>query len=317
MARVNPDPPTLVIGLDVGGTKIAAGIIEFPSGRILTQRLLKTKAERDGAEILRDVLRLAADLMKTAEEEMKSRVLGIGLGVAELVDLQSNITSGHTIGWKGLPVWERLSGLAPAVVESDVRAAALAEAVFGAGRGFRHFVYVTVGTGISSCLVQDGHPYAGSHGNALILASSPLTSVCTQCGSRLQPVLEEFASGPALLKRYNGESSRQAVSGEDVCSAAASGDPAAIQVVTSAGEALGVSLAFLINTLDPEAVIVGGGLGSVEGLYWQSFVKATRTHIWVESHRNLPILHAALGTQAGLIGAAANLWKKVAPGASG
>lgn len=92
---------------------------------------------------------------------------------------------------------------------------------------------------------------------------------------------------------------------------------ASLEQGAKASIAVPLTALYPINTLDPEAVIVGGGLGSVEGLYWQSFVKATRTHIWVESHRDLPIPHAALGTQAGLIGAAANLWKKVAPGASG
>src|SRR5206468_8561396 len=105
------------------------------------------------------------------------------------------------LDWQGVPVRESFARLAPALVEADVRAAALAEALFGAGQPFRLFVYVTVGTGISCCLVQDGRPYAGGHGNALIFASSPLTTTCTQCGTILKPVLEEFASGPAPVRR--------------------------------------------------------------------------------------------------------------------
>ena len=106
---------------------------------------------------------------------MNVELLGIGVGVPELVDPVGNISSAHTLAWQGDGVRAAFSSLAPAVVESDVRAGALAEAMFGAGRGYRLFVYVTVGTGISSTLVQDGRPFAGARGNALILASSPFT----------------------------------------------------------------------------------------------------------------------------------------------
>jgi glucokinase len=167
------------------------------------------------------------------------------------------------------------------------------------------FAFVTVGTGISCCLVQDGQPYAGARGNALILASSPLTTVCSACGALLRPVLEEFAAGPALVARYNQGCAGHAARGEDVVAAADAGDPIARQVLQTAGEALGVSVGWLINVLDPEALVVGGGLGLAGGLYWERFVAATRAHIWAAAGRDLPILMAALGPDAGLIGAAA------------
>lgn len=302
-------PECLAIGLDVGGTKVAGGIVEFPSGRILMRRLLKTMPEREGETVLRDVVGLAQELMEAATA-LDRVVLGIGMGVAELVDSKGNVTSGHTLRWSGLPVQEKLSRLAPAIVESDVRAAALAEALFGAGRNREYFIYLTVGTGISSCLVLDGRPYAGAHGNALVLASSPLTTTCTHCSALLKPVLEEFASGPALVRRFNEGNTSRAACGEDVLASASAGDPAAVQVVTTAGEALGVSAAFLINTLDPDALVVGGGLGLADGLYWHSFVQSTRIHIWSETHRDLPIVHAALGKDAGLVGAAASLYQR-------
>ncbi|NJN82023.1 MAG: ROK family protein [Caldilineaceae bacterium] len=122
--------------------------------------------------------------------------------MAELVDRAGNVTSAHTIDWRDLPVQSLLSELLPTVVESDVRAPALAEARYGAGREYPLFVYITVGTGISSCLVIDGEPFAGARGNALVLATMPLTTTCSECGARLSPVLEEFASGPALARRF-------------------------------------------------------------------------------------------------------------------
>jgi glucokinase len=265
---------------------------------VLARRAIPTRARRGGEAVLADALALAEELRADAER-LALDVCGIGVGVPELVDLEGAITSGHAIAWQGAPVQERFRRLGPAIVEADVRAHALAEARYGAGRPFQLFAFVTVGTGISCCLVQDGKPYAGARGNALILASSPLTTTCTTCGATLRPVLEEFASGPALAARFGVER------GEDVLAAAAAGDQAALEVVESAGVALGVSVAWLVNVLDPQAIIVGGGLGLAGGRYWDSFVAATREHIWAESSRDLPILMAALGPDAGLIGAAA------------
>jgi glucokinase len=195
----------------------------------------------------------------------------------------------------------------PAVIEADVRAHALAEARYGAGRPYKLFVFITVGTGISSCLVQDGQPFAGARGNALVLASSPLTTTCTTCGAVQHPILEEYAAGPALVARYVQATARQATGAQDVLAAAYAGDTAASAIVASAGAALGVSIGWLVNVLDPEAVIIGGGLGTAGGLYWEQLVASTRAHIWADGSRELPILMAALGPDAGLVGAAARL----------
>jgi glucokinase len=297
----NPDKQC-AIGLDVGGTKIAAGLVVCPSGEILCRRVVPTQAERGGLPVLQDVIAIARQL---AEEARKNswRLLGIGLGVAELVDPLGRVTSGQTIRWEGLPVREHLNAVAPTVVEADVRAAALGEAWFGTGRSVRSFAYITVGTGISSCLVIDGKPWAGANGNALVMASSPLSTTCGDCGAQLAPILEDLASGPAITRRYREVSGRNITRTEEVFAALAS-DECAQEVVRSAGFALGVSLAFLVNVTDPESVIVGGSLGSEKGLYWDEMVACARRHIWSKVTRELPILRAALGADAGIVGAA-------------
>lgn len=296
--------PLHVVGLDIGGTKIAGGLVMFPSGQIMARQTVPTAAARGGAAVLADALALAHALLAEARERGVSGA-GIGVGVAELVDPAGVIASAQTIAWRGLALAESFAALAPTVVESDVRAAALAEALFGAGRPFRDIVYVTVGTGISHCLVQDGRPYAGARGNALIFASAPFSVTCAACGSAQRPVIEEIAAGPALVAHYNQGQPGAASSGRDVLALAAAGQPTAMAVVHAAGEALGVGVGFLVNVLDPEAVIVGGGLGLAGGLYWNSFVGAARRHIWADNARDLPIVPAALGLDAGVIGAAA------------
>lgn len=299
------------IGVDVGGTKIAAGLVAFPRGELLEERMIATRPERGGQPVLDDCLRLAGQLLGRAAER-GVQTLGIGIGVCELVDLAGNVTSAHTLAWRELPVQARFWQLAPSVVESDVRAAALGEALFGAGRGSPLFVYVTVGTGISHSLVIDGVPFAGARGNALISASSPLTTTCSMCGARLRPILDDIAAGPALVAAYNRSSPLPLHTAQEVMAAAEAGDLLAWRVVYRAAQALGVGVAFLVNVLDPERVVVGGGLGVAGGPYWRHFVRATRAHIWSDTNRDLPIRMAALGTRAGLIGAAATAWRRFA-----
>jgi glucokinase len=308
--------PLTRIGLDIGGTKTAGGLVLFPDGRVLKRHVIPTRPHRGADEVLQDTLDLAANLMRDAAS-LGHVVEGIGAGVAELVDTNGAITSEACIPWRGIPLRQRLAELVPAVVDADVRAAALGEALYGAGRGYDCFVFVTVGTGISHSLVQDGQPFAGARGNALVLASGPTSHTCAHCGQRSTMVLEEFASGPAIARRYaelthraatlgrGGGASAPPVTGEDVTRAALAGERDAIEVVQSAGAALGAALGFLVNVLDPAAIVVGGGLGLSGGHYWEALVESTRAHIWAEGSRDLAIVPAALGVDAGIIGAAA------------
>ena len=297
------------IGIDVGGTKISAGLVTFPRAEVLAGRTIPTLPRRGGEPILADVLRLGEELAAAARSRgLPVKCLGVGL--CELVDLAGRVVSGNCIAWSGLPVRERLSSVAPALVEADVRAAALGEALFGAGRPFRTFLHVTVGTGISSCLVLEGKPFTGSRGLAGTMASSPLPASAESPSGEPPPTLEELASGPALVTRYNDRAAGTRLgSGEEVAAAAASGDALAAGVLKSAGEALGAGIGWLVNVLDPEAVVIGGGLGLSGGIYWASTVASSRRHIWSEAHRNLPILAAATGRDAGVIGAAAAAWR--------
>lgn len=298
------------IGVDVGGTKIAAGLVAFPEGTVRARRVQPTAPQRGGAAVLEDVGRLSEEL--AAEGRLQRLgVDGIGIGVCELVDLAGQVVSANCIGWHNLPVSRRLSAHAPVIMEADVRAAALGEALFGAGKPFKNFLYFTIGTGISCALVLDGKPFTGARGLTGTMASSPLPDISEMRGDKVTPTLEQFASGPALVARYNQRSSKVMQSAEEVLAVAKASDPMALDVVQSAAGALGASVGILVSTLDPEAVIVGGGLGSSGGLYWDGLVASTRRHIWSALHRELPILPAALGRDAGIIGAAATAWKKL------
>jgi glucokinase len=298
------------LGIDVGGTKIAAGIVTFPDARVHLRRQIPTRAERGGGAVLDDMLQLAAELTTEAGRQ-DFPVNGIGLGVCELVSNAGEIVSANCLPWRSAEVREGLATIAPTIIEADVRAAALAEAVFGVGKPHRLFVYITVGTGISSCLVIEGRPFVGARGVTGTLASSPLPRLGQPWDSGTTATLEQIASGPALVARFN-QLHGQAQSGQEVLAAARAGHAGALSVVRSAAETLGASIAWLVNVLDPEAVVIGGGLGLSEGPYWDGLEAATRKHIYSDLHRHLPIVRATTGADAGVIGAAVAAWRKFA-----
>jgi glucokinase len=291
------------IGVDVGGTKIAAGLVAFPEGVVQARRITLTLPQRGGEAVLAEVERLVAELAAEARASHR-QIEGIGVGVCEIVNQTGDIVSANCLPWTSAIVRQRLSSVAPVVIEADVRAAALAEARFGAGRSAQAFLYVSVGTGIASCLVIEGKPFAGERGATGTMASGPLPGFNEGDAKALLPSLEQIASGPALVARF------QAIHGvaqcaEDVLAAAAHGNEAAANVVRSGAAALGASIGGLVNVLDPALVVLGGGLGLSEGLYRDALAESLRRHIWWHGHRDLQIVSAATGADAGVIGAAA------------
>ncbi|MCC5972594.1 MAG: ROK family protein [Rubellimicrobium sp.] len=302
MTTVAP-PSCPVIGLDVGGTKIAGGLVDPATGRIIARREEPTEAGQGGFAALGRVERMARAL---AAEAPGGRVAGVGLGVPELVDRQGRLFSGYRIDWQGLPVVDRLSAHGRVRIEADVRAAALAEARVGAGHGMTDFLFVIVGTGISAVSVQNGVPYPGARGAALVLANGTTRHRCGECGAETAYVLEDVASGPGLVAAFRAAGG-MADRAETVLEAARSGDARATDVIALAALRLGQALALLVGALDPEAVVLGGGLGSAPGPYFDAVAAEIRAGLWPDDSRSLPVLPARLGPDAGLIGAALGL----------
>jgi glucokinase len=200
----------------------------------------------------------------------------VGIGLCEIVDLAGRPASAETIDWRGLDPAAAIE--APSVrIESDVRAAALAEARFGAGVGRSPFLYVIVGTGASTCLVVDGRPFAGERGQAIVLGAPPVEAV---------------ASGPGLARAAGLERA------EDVLA-----DPVHGALVDKAADALGGVLAVLANALDPSVVVLGGGLGTAAAFRLR-VESACRSLLAYPRTPPLDVLASRLGGDGGLIGAA-------------
>lgn len=290
---------TICIGVDFGGTKIAAGLVDISTGAVLSKRVIPTLAHRPPEIIEADVRRLVDDLRDAAAA---TPVAAIGIGMPDLVDLSGRLRNSSYLPDDGQALLAHLSGLAPACFESDARAAAAAEAHFGAGRAFDNFAYVTISTGLSYCLMIGGTPYRGARGFAIHFGST-VSYWPGHEAAGTDAIVEEFASGKGLAARYDHLSGRTGSSAEDVL-AREPVDPIAARVLEDAVELLGDRLAQMIDMIDPGALVVGGGLGLSDGFLRDRVEPAIRRRLWTDANRDTPILPAALGADAGLIGAA-------------
>lgn len=261
---------TVAVGIDVGGTKILAAAVDLHSGRLKRSLRVATATEDGGLAVLGQAATLARQVTD-------GEPATIGVGVCELVDRSGRITSAETIDWRDLDVEEALSPLGPVAVESDVRAAALAEARFGAGTNVDHFIYVTVGTGISYCLIVDGQPYRGANGEAIVVGAPPV---------------EALASGRALAARAG------AARAEDVFASSVNED-----LIADAARTLGIAVGALVNALDPRLVIFGGGLGLRDD-YRRRAAEAALAVIERAPEQRPMVVPAKTGIHAGVIGAA-------------
>jgi glucokinase len=268
-----------VLGIDVGATTTAAALVDPATGEVELEESIQTNPERPGVEVLEDCVDLA-------ERVTAGRRAGaLGLGICELVDLDGAITSEASIAWCDLDLYGTFAHLGPLHVESDVRAAALAEGRFGAARSYRSFLYVNVGSGISSCFVLDGTPLPGNRGNAILLGAGPLD-------------VEEKASGKSIARRF-GAATARIVSDEG-----AAGDARAGEILRDAGAAVGEAIGFAVNLLDPAAIVLGGSVALHASFFRDELERAMRDQIDAESTRDVPVVAAELGSRAGVIGAA-------------
>jgi predicted NBD/HSP70 family sugar kinase len=290
-----------VLGIDVGGTNIRAGLFNPRDGSLNCVRSVRTEANVGACHALMRVAEVAHEVVEQGRAGL--RPYRIGIGVPELVGSNGQIETRCSLAWRARQVRACLASYGEVTIASDVLAASLAEARLGAGRGHRVFLYVTVGTGISCSLVIDGKPFTGAHGHAISFASGPTAAVVGARNAAAFEPLEARASGPGILRRAQarGLTEPDAIA---VCRAALKGPGIAREIVDSAATELAIHVAILANQLDPTLVVLGGGLGCAPGRYWSTFRAALPQYTWGPHMRRLRVRHAQLGVRAGMIGAA-------------
>jgi glucokinase len=306
----------LTVGVDVGGTKIAAGVVD-ESGFVLEEAVRRSPAT-DTEAIEEAIADAVADLGRRHE------ITAVGVGAAGFIDAaRSTVLIAPNLAWRDEPLkadLERRTGL-PVVVENDANAAAWGEFQFGAGHDVDDLLLVTVGTGVGGGLVLDGSLYRGAFGIAAEIGHMRVVPNGRQCGCGNLGCWEQYASGTALVRTVHedarGGSARAAallklaggdvagITGQMVTQAARDGDAYAQEKVDEIGRWLGEGIASLAAVLDPATVALGGGVADAGELLLTPAVEAFRASLTGRGHRpELEIRKAQLGNRAGLIGAA-------------
>jgi glucokinase len=306
-------PP--VLALDIGGTKLAAGVVDA-GGRTHSFVVEPSHAEQGPERVLERLFELGRRAV--AESDLGwPDIHAVGIGCGGPLDAERGILLAplHLPGWRDVPV-TALAEQAydrPAALENDATAAAAAEHRYGAGAGTRNMVYLTISTGVGGGVVVDGRLYRGAGGNGGELGHVTVDwhgRLCRGCGRR--GCLEAYVSGTSIAERAR-EAGLESATAEQVAAGARAGEPLAAAVWDETVEALACGLASIVNLFEPELVVIGGGVSRAG----EQLLAPVRE--WVRSNSMQPaglaadIVASALGDRVGVVGAAAIVYDRAVP----
>jgi len=309
----------IILGLDLGGTKVAAGLVTL-DGEVLARTQLATLELRADGDPLAGIIAMGKSLLLQTPD---CELLAVGVALPGPVDRGSlRLLAAPTIPEiEGLPLAAALEEAfgCPAAGDNDANGAALAESRFGAGAGCSHVVYFTISTGIGGGFVVDGRVYRGSGGTATEFGHQcvqPADGPRCDCGA--YGCLEALASGRGIERRARrtaervGEShtpgwrlERGMITAESVADAARNGEPLARKLWSETADWLGIGISNVINILDPSIVVLGGGVATgAADLLLDPIREVVARRCMPSVARKTPIVPAALGVEVGVVGAA-------------
>jgi glucokinase len=291
------------LGVDIGGTKVAAGVVD-DSGQIHARFRRSTPRTGDGADVMAAVVDLVLEAVDGGHH-----IVAVGLGAKGVIDTDGGVVlqDGQTLpGWGGTDVAgpvRAATGL-PVAVDNDVRVTALGEASHGAGAGVDRLLVAAIGTGVGGGLVFGGRIVRGAHGTtgeiAHLLVPGP---GALPCGCGRFDHLEAVAAGPAIAAEFARRTGRAGVQLQEVADLMRGGDEIAARTIGDAGRVLGAALAGLATALDVDGVVIGGGVAQIGSGFFDP-ARSMFADAVLEPLRHIPVRPAALGTDAPLVGAA-------------
>jgi glucokinase len=305
------------IGIDVGGTKVLGGVVT-DSGEILTT-LRKATPAQGGRALIECIASVARELMAD------NNVTAVGISAAGFIssDRRTVLATPNISNWNGIDIIEQLADLlgVPIVVENDANAAIWGEFKFGAGKGLKNLIALTLGTGVGGGIIANGQLYRGAFGIGAELGHIRLIPNGQACGCGARGCLEQYASGTALLRIARevvasnpkdsqallslGDGTLDGLKGEHLTTAALDEDVLAISIFNTLGDYLGAGIASLCAVLDPSHVIIGGGVIEAGELILKPTRDSMIANMPFSGKHPLPeIVAAQLGNNAGLIGIA-------------
>ena len=311
----------LAIGIDIGGTKVAGGVVD-ESGTITHRTRRDTPHRSTSPSVVENtIVESVEELLRQVDPD---DVVAVGIGAAGFVaEDRATVVFAPHLSWRNEPLREALSQRIelPITVDNDANAAAWAEACFGAARGESHVVVITLGTGIGGALIIDGDVQRGRHGIAGEFGHMQIMPAGIRCECGNRGCWEQYASGNALVRearamieagspvvadllvRLGGDAN--ALTGPFITEAAREGDPTARELLADIGEWLGIGLANLAAAFDPGLFVIGGGVSAADEMLIGPAREAFRRQLPGRGYRpEARIVRAVLGSDAGLIGAA-------------
>jgi glucokinase len=305
--------------VDIGGTKILAGLIDR-SGKLLASRRISTHVENGAENVIARTVTMLSELLHdidASEEALEA----VGCSIPGPLDSNSGVVYfSPNLGWRDVPFVDHMHNLlnVPIVIDDDAHCAALGEARMGAAKGMDIAVYVTISTGIGAGIIIGGNIYRGAHGFAGEVGHITLESVGPQCSCGNFGCFEALASGSAIaafakqavmdgddtmLSKFKDDPSK--LSAEHVVNAAEAGDSVALRIIDSAGTYAGIGLSAVASAFDPQVIVVGGGVMSSGGIMLQRARKEFLERTISPVGSLIPIVPATLGEKSSLWGAAA------------
>ena len=303
------------IGIDIGGTKIAGALVD-PDGAIIRESRIPTPAT-DSEAIVNAVIELISELSEGVE------VVGAGVAAAGFIDADRAVMlHSPNLSWRNEPLKEKLQARTsiPIFLENDANAAGWAEYRFGAGRGVKHMVMLTIGTGVGGAIVTDGNLLRGGFGIAAELGHFRLVPDGRPCGCGQRGCVEQYGSGTALLRSARElvasgdsagarlaeiEAEAGELTGTQVYQAITERDPGAIRLLNELGDYLGQTIASFAAVLDPSLVVIGGGVSAAGDLLIEPIRESFARNLPATHNRpHLRIEVAQLVNDAGVVGAA-------------
>lgn len=303
------------IGIDIGGTKIAGALVDAQGQIVLEERVPSPAGDPEA--MVDAVVGLIERLSANHE------VIGAGVAAAGFIDAdQSTIIYAPNISWRNEPFKAKLEAKLniPVIIENDANAAGWAEYRYGAGRGFKHMIMLTIGTGVGGAVITDSHMLRGGFGIAGELGHLRVVPDGLLCGCGQNGCLESYASGTALLRTARElaasnspegarlreiEAEAGQLTGHEVYKAILEGDKGALRLLSELGSWLGQAIGSLVAVLDPEVVVIGGGVSAAGDLLLNPIREAYLAHLPARGYRpELKITTAEFVNDAGVVGAA-------------
>jgi glucokinase len=311
-----------VIGIDLGGTNLKAGIVER-DGKITHRLSIKTNYNADSQAISNQIFELIDEIIKDAHVK-KSDIIGVGLGSPGLIDKKGEtiIFSPNLPRWRNIPikrlVIERFS--MPCVLENDANAAAWGEKWVGAGKDVNSLVMLTLGTGIGGGIVIDNKLWRGANNVAAEIGHMIIHMDGPKCSCGNNGCIEAYASATAMVRRFKeslkgGASSSlkdsREITAKMINDAAFQGDRASLDIIEETGRYLGIALVNVMHILNPEMIVLTGGMIGSGELLMNPIRQVTKQKAFEASYRDTKIVFSQLGNDAGIIGAAGCLLKEL------